>query len=114
MGRRGNLSPGSKELEASQSQGHSVDESGVRSGDAGPPRWPSGKESCLPMQKTWARSLAWKDQLEEEMATHSSIFAWKIPWTEELGGLQSMGSQRGGHVWACMPVFPLSGLELTW
>ena len=38
-----------------------------------------------------------EDSLEEEMATHSSIYAWKIPWTEEPGGLQSMGSQRVGH-----------------
>ena len=46
------------------------------------------------MQETWVRSLGWEDLLEEEMATHSSIFAWKIPWTEEPGRLQSMGSQR--------------------
>ena len=43
------------------------------------------------------RSLARGDPLEEEMATHSSILAWRIPWTEEPGGLQSMGSQRVGH-----------------
>ena len=43
------------------------------------------------------RSLAWEDPLEEEMATHSSILAWRIPWTEERGGLQSMGSQRVVH-----------------
>ena len=49
------------------------------------------------MQKTRVQSLVWEDPLEEEMATHSSILAWKIPWTEELGGLQSMGSQRGGQ-----------------
>ena len=42
-------------------------------------------------------SLGGKDPLEEEMATHSSILAWRIPWTEEPGGLQSMGSQRVGH-----------------
>ena len=46
------------------------------------------------MQETWARSLGQEDPLEEEMATHSSIFARRIPWTEEAGGLQSMGSQR--------------------
>ena len=45
-------------------------------------------------QETWFRSLGWKDPLEKEMATHSSILAWKIPWTKEPGGLQSMGSQR--------------------
>ena len=41
----------------------------------------------------WARSLGWEDLLEEEMATHSSILAWEIPWTEEPGRLQSIGSQ---------------------
>ena len=47
--------------------------------------------------ETWVRSLGQEDPLEEEMATHSSILAWKIPWTEEPGRLQSMGSQRVGH-----------------
>ena len=42
----------------------------------------------------WIRSLGWKDPLEEGMATHSSILPWKIPWTEEPGGLQSMGLQE--------------------
>ena len=45
------------------------------------------------MREAWVRSLGWEDPLEEEMATHSSILAWRIPWTEEPGGLQSMGSQ---------------------
>ena len=49
------------------------------------------------MQETWVQSLGWEDPLEEEMATHSSILAWEIPWTEEPGGLQSTGSQRFGH-----------------
>ena len=49
------------------------------------------------MQKTWVRSLGWEDPLEKEMAIHSSTIAWKIPWTEEPGRLQSMGSQRVGH-----------------
>ena len=49
------------------------------------------------MQKTWVRSLGREDALEKEMATHSSILAWKIPWTEEPGRLQSMGLQRVGH-----------------
>ena len=49
------------------------------------------------MWETWVRSLGWEDPLEEEMATHSSIHAWEIPWTEEPGGLQPMGSQRVGH-----------------
>ena len=44
--------------------------------------------------------MGWEDLLEKEMATHSSILAWRIPWTEELGRLQSMGSQRVGHDWA--------------
>ena len=51
-------------------------------------------------RETWVRSLGWEDPLEKDMATHSSILAWKIPWTEEPGGLQSMGSQRVGHDWA--------------
>ena len=46
------------------------------------------------MWEIWVRSLGWKDPLEKEMATHSSTLAWKIPWTEQLGRLQSMGSQR--------------------
>ena len=45
------------------------------------------------IQETWVRSLGWEDTLEKEMATHSSILAWKIPWMEEPGRLQSMGSQ---------------------
>ena len=49
------------------------------------------------IQKTWILSLGREDPLEEEMATHSSILAWRIPWTEEPGGLQSMGSQRVRH-----------------
>ena len=54
--------------------------------------------SSLPaMRETWVRSLGWEDPLEKEMATHSSILAWKIPWTEEPGRLQSMGSQRVRH-----------------
>ena len=43
----------------------------------------------LPIQETWAQSLVWENPLEEEMATHSSILAWEIPWTEQPGGLQS-------------------------
>ena len=53
---------------------------------------------CLPtMQETQVLSLGWEDPLEKEMAAHSSIHAWKNPWTEEPGRLQSMGSQRVGH-----------------
>ena len=49
------------------------------------------------MLDAWARSLGWEDPLEKEMAAHSSIPAWRIPWTEEPDGPQSMGSQRVGH-----------------
>ena len=49
------------------------------------------------MQETWVRSLSEEDPLEEEIATHSSILGWRIPWTEEPGGLQSVGLQRVGH-----------------
>ena len=52
------------------------------------------------MQEAWVRSLGREDTLEKEMATHSSVLAWRIPWMEEPGGLQSMGSQRVGHNWA--------------
>ena len=52
------------------------------------------------MQETRVRSLSWEDPLEKEMAIHSSILAWKIPWTAEPGRLPSMGSQRVGHDWA--------------
>ena len=48
-------------------------------------------------QETWVRSLGWEDPLEKEMATHSSIFHWRISQTEEPGGLQCMGSQSVGH-----------------
>ena len=49
------------------------------------------------MQETWVRSLGQEDPLEKEMASHSSTLAWKIPWREKPGRLQSMGSQRVGH-----------------
>ena len=53
---------------------------------------------CLPtMWEIWVQSLGWEDLLEKEMATHSSTLAWKIPWTEEPGGLQSMGLKSVGH-----------------
>ena len=54
-------------------------------------------KNSLAMQETWVRSLGWEDPLEEGMAIHSSILAWRIPWTEEPGGLQSVGSQSVGH-----------------
>ena len=49
------------------------------------------------MQEMLVQSLGWEDHLKKEMATQSSILAWEIPWTEEAGGLQSMGSQRVRH-----------------
>ena len=49
------------------------------------------------MQESWVRFLGWEDPVEKGMATHSSILTWRIPWTEEPGGLQSMGSQRVGN-----------------
>ena len=52
------------------------------------------------MQETWVQSLGWEDPLEKGMATHSSILAWRIPWTEEIGRLQSMELQRVRHYWA--------------
>ena len=51
------------------------------------------------MQETWVQSLSPEDPLEKEMATHSNILAWRIPWTEEPGRLQSTGSQRVRHDW---------------
>ena len=56
-------------------------------------------KSLPAMQETWVQSLGWEDPLEKEMATHSSILAWKIPWMEEPGGLQFTGSQRVRHNW---------------
>ena len=53
--------------------------------------------AILETQEMWVRSLGWEDPLEKRMATHSSILAWEIPWTEEPGRLQSMGSQRVRH-----------------
>ena len=75
---------------------------------------------CLPMmQETQVRFLGGEDPLEKEMATHSSTLAWKIPWTEEPGGLQSMGSQRVRHDWATspspsLPSFPGCSYSASW
>ena len=55
------------------------------------------------MQEISVRSLGWEDPLEKEMAAHSSILAWEMPWTAEPGRLPSMGSQRVGHYWARPP-----------
>jgi len=54
-------------------------------------------KSLPTMQETWVQSLGWEDPVEKIMATHSSILAWRIPWTEEPGRIQSMGSQRAGN-----------------
>ena len=54
-------------------------------------------KSLPAMQETWVQTLGQEDPLEKELATHSSILAWEIPWSEEPGGLQSMWSQRVGH-----------------
>ena len=58
---------------------------------------PGGSDGRPAVWETEVRSLGWADPLEKEMATHSSNLAWKIPWTEEPGGLQSLGSQRVRH-----------------
>ena len=55
----------------------------------------------------WVRSLGWEDPPEEEMAIHSCTLSWKTPWTEEPGGLQSMGSQKVGHDCVTSPTFYL-------
>ena len=65
-------------------------------GGGGFPCDPGGKESACNVE-TWVQSLGWKDLLEKGMATHSSILAWRIPWTEEPGGLQFMEAQRVEH-----------------
>ena len=59
----------------------------------------AGSVVMQPTQEMWVQSLGWEDFLKEEMATHSSILAWKIPWAEEPGRLQSTGSSRVGHDW---------------
>ena len=66
------------------------------------------------MQETWVRFLSWEDPLKKETAIHSSSPAWRIPWTEESGGLQSMMSHRVGHNWATDTLlFLLQGIFLT-
>ena len=60
-------------------------------------QWVKNLPAMQETQEMCVQSLGWEDPLEEEMATYSSILAWRIPWTEEPGGLQSMESQRVGH-----------------
>ena len=68
-------------------------------------------KDLLEMWETQVWSLGWEDPLEEGMATHSSVLAWRIPWTEEPGGLQSMGSQRLGHNWVTKHTYIFYSLE---
>ena len=56
-------------------------------------------KSLPAIQETWVQSLGWEDPLEKEIATHSSILVWKIPWTEEPGGLQSMGYRQRAAIY---------------
>ena len=67
---------------------------------SGLPGGSDGKEFAWNAGETWVWSLGWEDPLEKGMATHSSILAWRIPWTEEPGGEESMGPQRVGRDWA--------------
>ena len=62
-------------------------------------QWVKNLPAMQETQETWVQPLGQDDPLEEEMATHSSILAWRIPWTEQPGRLQSQGSQRVGHDW---------------
>ena len=66
------------------------------------------------MQETWVQSLGQEDPLEEKVATHSNILAWRIPWTERSNGLQSMGSQWVGHNLATKPLPPHSSNHHAW
>ena len=65
----------------------------------GPPWWLRWLKNPPAVRETWMWSPSWEDPLEKGMATHSSILAWRIPWTEEPGRLQSTGLQRVGHDW---------------
>jgi len=74
----------------------------------GLPWWLSGKRICLQCRRCWSVGSIprLEDLMEEEMATHSSILAWEMPWTEEPGGPQSMGSQRVRHILVTKPPSP--------
>ena len=67
-------------------------------------------KSLPAVQETCVQSLGWEDPLEKEVATHSSILAWKILWIEEPGRLQSMGSQRVGHDWVTSLTYAVLGI----
>ena len=77
----------------------------IRKINGGTARWLSGKDPPA-MQETQIRFLGREDPLEEEMATYSNILAWEIPWTEEPGGLKSVGSQIVGHNLAIQQQWP--------
>ena len=77
------------------------------------PWWLSGKESAL-MQETWVQSLGWEHPLEEGMATHPSMLTRRIPWTEEHGGLQSIGSKRIRHDWSNLVNMHLHWMFCVW
>ena len=66
------------------------------------------------MQEAWIQSLGGEDPVEKGMSTHSSILAWRITWTEERGGLQSMGSQRVGHDWVTNTTYAVPGTFYYW
>ena len=78
--------------------------------------WPSlvaqTAKRLLTMWETRVRFLGWEEPLEKEMATHSSTLAWKIPWTEKPGGLQSMGLQRVGHDWSNLAAAAAAALTM--
>ena len=81
---------------------------------AGLSRWFSAKESASQCRRWQVGFLGQEDPLEKEMATYSSILAWKIPWTEEPGGLQSMGLQRVGHDVVTKQQHSLARLNAAW
>ena len=66
----------------------------------------SSVKNLSAMQETWVRFLGWEDPLDKEIATHSGILAWRIPWTEEPDRLQSMGSQESDEIWRQLHVLP--------
>ena len=74
-------------------------------------QWSRIRQSMQETQETWIQSLSWEDPLEEEMATHSSILTWRIPWTEEPGGLKSMGWQRVRQDRACTYVASVASVS---
>ena len=77
-------------------------------------RWLSGNDLPVNAEDVWFWSLGWEDPLEKEMATHFSILAWRISWTEEPGGLQSVGSQRVGHDWRDLACTSILAWEILW